>query len=294
LVPLLLEKQYSVVVFDNLSSGKLENLNKIENHPNFKFIHGDIRDCISLDRALRNIDAIVHLAAIIDIPASVIDPKLTHDINVTGTLNVLQGATKNKIKKIIFASSTSVYGEAKKLPIKEDTPLQPLSPYAASKAACEAYLNAFARCYDLNTVTLRFFNIYGPKNEDSTYSGVITKFLSKALNGGALVIDGDGEQNRDFIYISDITRALVLSLETDGLKGEILNVCTGMPTSINKIVSALRFVTGKDLIVVHGPARVGDIRYSYGDATKAAEKLIFKSNVSLEKGLELILKEHNK
>jgi UDP-glucose 4-epimerase len=294
LVPLLLEKQYSVVVFDNLSSGKLKNLIKIENHPNFKFIHGDIRDHVSLDRALHNIDAIIHLAAIIDITASVTDPKLTHDVNVTGTLNVLQGATENKIKKVIFASSTSVYGEAKNLPIKEDTPLQPISPYAASKAACEAYLNAFARCYDLDTVTLRFFNIYGPKNEDSPYSGVITKFLSKALTGEALVIDGDGEQTRDFIYISDITYALVLALETEGLKGEILNVCTGMPTSINKIVSALGFVTGKDLMAVHGPARVGDIRFSYGDATKAAEKLSFKSKVSLQRGLELVLKERNK
>ena len=289
LIPILLRKDYRVIVFDNLSTGKLENLNNTRNNPDFKFKQGDIRDPSALLQAFQEVDAVIHLAAQIDITASVTNPAETHEINTTGTLNVLQQAAKSHIKKFVFASSTAVYGDAKNLPIKEDTPLKPLSPYAASKAAGEAYCSAYATCYNLNTVALRFFNVYGPRNENNPYSGVITKLLQKACNDEGLTVDGDGELTRDFIHVSDVVNAIVLALEREHLKGEVFNVCTGVPTSINQLVDALKLITGKDLQVTHGPARQGDIQHSYGDAAKSAEKLKFKSSVSLSTGLEMLL-----
>jgi len=289
LVPRLLEKGYSVVVLDNLCSGKLENLDGVKDNPAFRFIRGDIRDPVALSKALDGVDSVVHLAALIDVSASVADPALTHEVNVTGTLNVLHAAVKCGVEKVVFASSTAVYGDVKSLPVSEEAVLRPISPYAASKAACEAYCSAFAGCYGIETVALRFFNVYGPRNENSPYSGVITKFLRKALNDEALTVEGDGEQTRDFIYVSDIARALVLALEGKGVSGETFNVCTGVPASINTLVDSLRIVTGKKLKVVHGPARLGDIKYSYGDTAKAKQQLGFQSNVTLKAGLKMLL-----
>jgi UDP-glucose 4-epimerase len=227
--------------------------------------------------------------AIVDVAASVTNPELTHDVNASGTLNVLRAAANNGVKKFVFASSTAVYGDTETLPAKEDTALRPLSPYAASKAAGEAYCNAFAVCYGINTVVLRFFNAYGPRNENSPYSGVITEFLKKALNDEPLRVEGDGKQTRDFIHVNDVTDALVQALENDGLKADVFNVCTGVPTSINGLADALREVTGRDLRITHAPPRAGDIRFIYGDPSKAAEKLKFKSKTSLQQGLRLLL-----
>jgi UDP-glucose 4-epimerase len=289
LVLRLIEKGHSVIVLDNLSSGKLENLSGVRNNPNFCFIQGDIRDKAALHEAFCGVDAVVHLAALIDVSASVIDPLKTHEVNVTGTLNMLQAA-ENKVDRFVFASSTAVYGNAEALPIKETEVLRPISPYAASKVAGEAYCNAFAGCYGLDAVALRFFNVYGPRNENSPYSGVITKFLRKACNNEVLTIEGDGEQTRDFIHVSDVAEALVLALERKQLQGEVFNICTGVPTSVNQLVNVLRSVTGKNLRVKHDSPRQGDIRESFGDPAKAMDKLGFKSKISLKKGLEMLLK----
>ena len=185
---LFLDKGYSVVVLDNLSSGKKENLQRIKNRVGFKFVQGDIRKVDDVKHAMEDIDAVVHLATLIDVAASVADPVLTHEINVTGTVNMLQEATKCNVKKFVLASSTAVYGDAEILPVNEKTPFQPNSPYAASKAAAEAYCSAYAGCYGLGTVRLRFFNVFGPRNENSPYSGVMTKFLRKALADDVLTI----------------------------------------------------------------------------------------------------------
>ena len=291
LVPRLLEKGYNVDVFDNLFSGKLENLSAIRGHPNFGFVRGDIRDPAVLRDALCGVNAVVHLAALIDVAASVADPALTHEVNVTGTLNVLQEATKCGVKRFVLASSTAVYGDVKSLPVREDAVLRPISPYAASKAACEAYCSAFAGCFGLEAVVLRFFNVYGPRNENSPYSGVITKFLRQAASGGVLNVEGDGEQTRDFIHVSDVATALTLALERKKLRAETFNVCTGVPTSINGLVDALRTVTGKDLCVTQCPARMGDIRFSYGAASKAADGLGFKANVDMKQGLRSLFED---
>ena len=253
LVPQLLELGDSVTVLDNLSAGKLENLNGVLDHPKFTFKRGDIRDKTLPDEVFNDVDSIIHLAALIDISASVNDPIQNHEINVDGTFNLLYTAIKHKVKKFVFASSTAVYGDLKTLPVQENNALHPLSPYAASKIAGEAYCSAFANCFGLDTIALRFFNIYGLRSENSPYSGVITKFLQKIINGELLTIDGLGEQTRDFIHVNDIVRAVILALESKGLKGEVFNVCTGKPTSINQLATILKTVTGKNLNVKYGP-----------------------------------------
>jgi UDP-glucose 4-epimerase len=294
LVPYLLEKGYSVVVLDNLSNGKLENLNAVLDHPKFSFQPGDIRDKCLPNDVFDGVDFVIHLAALIDISASVVDPTKNHEINVDGTFNMLQAAVKNKVKRFVFASSTAVYGDVETLPVAENIALHPISPYAASKAAGEAYCSAFGNCFGLETVALRFFNIYGLRSGNSPYSGVITKFIQKIIDNEVLTIDGDGEQTRDFIHVNDIVRAIVLALEHGGLSGEVFNVCTGLPTSVNQLAAALKIVTGKNFDAKHGPARLGDIRSSYGDSTKAEEKLGFKANINLTQGLQILFEEVKK
>ena len=243
LVPRLLELGHSVTVLDNLSTGKLENLDGVLDHPKFVFQRGDIRDKTIPNEVFDGVDSVIHLAALIDISASVADPIQNHEVNVDGTFNMLHAAIKHNVKKFVFASSTAVYGDAKTLPLQENIALHPISPYAASKVAGEAYCSAFASCFGLETIVLRFFNIYGPRSENSPYSGVITKFLQKIIKGEVLTIDGDGEQTRDFIHVSDIVKAVILALEQEGLKGEVFNVCTGVPTSINQLAATLKTVT---------------------------------------------------
>jgi UDP-glucose 4-epimerase len=285
LIPMLLEKKHSVVVFDNLISGKLENLGKYVSHPELVFVKGDIRDKTLLNEALGQIDAVVHLAALIDVSESVRNPYETNEVNVTGTLNTLQMSANKKIKKFVFASSTAVYGDAKNLPVKEETRTNPISPYAASKAAGEAYCNAISTCYNINAIVLRFFNVYGPKNENSPYSGVITKFIQKAQRNDPLTVEGDGTQTRDFINVKDVAQALLLSVEAENLTQETINVCTGNPTSVNLLAEYIKSITGKQLTVTHISPRVGDIKHSYGDPNKAKLKLGFEAKVTLNEGL---------
>jgi UDP-glucose 4-epimerase len=290
LVPRLLELGYSVTVLDNLSTGKLQNLNGVLDHPEFIFQRGDIIDKALHREVFDGIDSIIHLAALIDISASVADPHQNHEVNVNGTFNLLNAAKKHNIRSFVFASSTAVYGDAKTLPIKEDMVVHPISPYAASKIAGEAYCKAFARCYGLSAVILRFFNVYGPRNEKSPYSGVITKFLQQAMKGEVLTVYGDGKQTRDFIYVKDIVEALILALKVKAMDGETFNICTGLPISINRLLEEVRIATGRDLHVSYAPARAGEIKFSYGDPSKAEERLKFIAKVSLQEGLKLLLK----
>lgn len=285
----LLKKGHSVVVLDNLSSGKKQNLEKAFSNEDFTFILGDIRDDAALKDALKGVNAVAHLAALIDVTSSVTDPVTTNDVNVAGTLKVLQSAVKGNVSQFVFASSTAVYGEAKVLPITEETPLNPISPYAASKVAGEAYCKSFQSCFGLNTVILRFFNVYGPRSENSPYSGVITKFLRQALKNEALNIYGDGEQTRDFIHVNDIVAALILALENPKVGGETFNVCTGVQTSINELANTINLITERNLNPKYSPARTGEIRFSYGDPSKAEDKLEFKSKVSLKEGITQLL-----
>jgi UDP-glucose 4-epimerase len=289
LVDRLVSEGCIVRVLDDLSSGKLANIAGHLSAGRLEFVQGDIRDTALVGKCLSDVDAVVHLAALIDVAGSVVDPDLTYDVNVTGTFRLLKEAKRCKVRKFVLASSTAVYGDVKVLPVKEDAVLSPISPYAASKAAGEAFCTAFTNCYGLNTVRLRFFNVYGPRSEKTFYSGVITKFLNQALKGEDLVIYGDGEQTRDFIYVSDIVEALFLALKTEEM-GEVFNVCTGVPTTVNELARTLRTVTKRDLHVRHSERRTGDILFSYGDPHKAKRKLGFTAKTSLKKGLGFLLK----
>ncbi len=281
----LLGKGYSVVVLDNMTTGNPENLKPFSSLANFELKKGDIRDRLAIAEALCGTDAVVHLAALIDVEKSVLDPAPTHEVNATGTLNVLQEAARQGVKRFVLASSAAVYGDTEKLPIKEDTPLKPLSPYAASKTSAEAYCQAFAKSYALNTIILRPFNVYGPRSANSPYSGVITKLLKAAASNDTFTIQGDGEQTRDFIHVNDVTQAITLALENQKTTVETLNVCTGKPVSINQLVQATEKATEKTLKTKHDPSRKGDIKHSYGDPAKATEQLKFKATTTLQQGL---------
>lgn len=289
LVHRLLARGYSVVVLDNFRSGRIENISEYLKDENFKLVKGDVCDRKVVRNAMEEADAVVHLAALIDVEESVNNPMETHRVNVDGTLNVLNEAGRSGVKKFLFASSTAVYGEDNQLPLKEDYPLKPISPYAASKAAAEHYCEAFHQCYRLPTVILRYFNVYGPRREYDSYSGVITTFVNNALKDKPLVIFGDGEQTRDFVHVEDAVSSTILALKGANSVGEILNVCTGKPTSVNDLAQTVKEVAGKNLQIIHGEPRKGDIRSNYGDPSKAEKTLGFKAEVSLKKGLKRIV-----
>jgi len=286
LVRELLGRGCYVVVLDNFCSGSWENLRGLHGRDGFEVVEGDVRDRRVVRKVMKGADGVVHLAALIDVEASVRDPFQTHDVNVNGTLNVLHAAVKSGVRRFVFASSTAVYGDANPLPLKEDYPLCPISPYAASKAAAEGYCRAFNSCYGLGTVILRYFNVYGPGQRNSTYSGVITRFLEKAFRSEPLIVYGDGGQTRDFIYVDDVVKATILALEGVGVEGETFNVCTGKPTSVNELVEVVRAIVGRDLRVVYDEPRNGDIRSNYGDPSKAEKTLGFNAKTSLREGIE--------
>jgi UDP-glucose 4-epimerase len=276
----------SVVVLDNFFSGSWENLRGLRGKDGLEVVEGDVRDRHVVRKVMKNVDGVVHLAALIDVEASVKNTFKTHDVNVNGTLNVLWEAVKAGVGRFVFTSSTAVYGDVNPLPLKEEYPLYPVSPYAASKAAAEGYCLAFNKCYGIETVILRYFNVYGPGQRNSAYSGVITRFLEKAFRGEPLIVYGDGRQTRDFIYVDDVVEATILALESDGVEGEAFNVCTGKPTSVNNLVEVVRAIVGKDSNVVYDKPRTGDIRKNYGDPLKAKKMLGFKAKTSLREGLE--------
>jgi len=277
---------YEVVVLDNFKTSKMQNVSQHLKNTLFKLVVGDVRNKKAIRNALDGVDAIVHLAALINVEESFKNPIKTHNVNVTGTLNVLEEAARTNIEKFIYASSCAVYGDGNPLPLKENYPPKPLSPYAASKASAEHYCEMFHRTYGLKTVILRYFNVYGPGQGNNPYSGVVTKFLNNALCGAPLVIYGDGEQTRDFIYIDDVVEATTLALESSDAVGQTFNICTGFPTSINELANIVKELVGKDLKIIHDKPRIGDIRNNYGDPSKAFEILKFKAKNTLKNGIE--------
>jgi UDP-glucose 4-epimerase len=286
LVDKLISRGYSVVVLDNFHSGEMESFCEVLGRESFEVIEGDIRDRKAVREAMDGVDAVVHLAALIDVKESVSGPFETHDVNVNGTLNVLNEAVRSDVRKFLFASSTAVYGEGNPLPLEEEHLLNPISPYAASKVSAEYYCRAFNNCYGLSTVVLRFFNVYGLGQKNGAYSGVITRFLQNALKGEPLIVYGDGKQTRDFILVDDVVEATLLALENANSKGETFNVCTGKPTAVNELVQIVKEVLKRDLKVIYDKPRKGDIKNNYGDPSKAEEILGFKAKISLREGLE--------
>ncbi len=290
LVDMMVEEGYKVSVIDDLYTGRIENLQSHVANGTVKFSRGDIRDRHLAGRLVKEADAVVHLAAVASVPYSVKEPILTNDVNVNGTLNLLELSVKAKVKKFIFVSSCAVYGEPKYLPIDEKHPIEPLSPYAASKAAAEHYCRAFCSAYGLGTSIMRLFNVYGSRQrEDDSYSGVVTSFIRNLANRRPLIIYGDGDQTRDFVHVKDACDAILSALKSDKSYGFTFNVASGKETSINELARLLIRVSGKEAKVIHKSPRSGDLRKSYASISTAKKVLAFHPKTSLEHGLRQLL-----
>lgn len=288
----LVKLQCEVFVVDNLFTGKVENLQPYIADGKVKFFKGDIRDKKLVNELVRNVDVVVHLAAISSVPFSVANPVLTNEVNVDGTLNLLDACVKADVQRFVFTSSCAVYGEPRYLPVDEKHPVQPLSPYAASKVAAEVYCRVFKETYGLDTVVLRLFNVYGAgQSKEDVYSGVITKFADNLICGRPLVIYGDGNQTRDFVHVEDVVEVIWLTLENKEAVGETFNVGSGKPTSINELAKFLAEILGGEAEIVHEKPRVGDLRQSYADISKLEKVLGFKPKVDLKQGLERLMVE---
>ena len=280
-----LTKDNEVIVIDDLSTGKRENIDESK----VEFVQGSITDLEHLKKVFEDVDYVFHQAAIPSVQRSVENPLATNEVNVKGTLNVLIAAKVNGVKKVIYASSSSVYGDTPELPKRENMSPNPLSPYAVSKLSGEYYCNAFSEVYDLKTVCLRYFNVLGPKqNPSSEYAAVIPKFITRVMRKQPPIIYGDGNQTRDFTFVKDVVRANILAMERDA-KG-IFNVAYGKRTSINELASKIMGTVSLEMEPVHDKQRPGDIRHSLADISLAKDKLGYKPKYSLEEGLEETIK----
>ena len=252
----------NITIIDNLSTGNIKNL-KNQEHENLNFIKGDICN-FNLDDLTSDIDYIFHLAAMASVPLSVERPIECNEINLNATVKLLKSAANNDVEKIIFSSSSSVYGENRNMPLKESEPPMPTSPYAASKAGCELYLKSFYESHGLNYISLRYFNIFGPKQDrNSQYAAVIPNFISSLLQGKQAEIYGDGEQTRDFVYVGDAVTANIAACESD--YNGIINVASGKKLSINRLYEIIKATLCSDLEPKYLPERPGDIKHSLAD-----------------------------
>jgi UDP-glucose 4-epimerase len=295
-VDLLLTQGVKVWVLDNLSSGSLRNLRSWKGNRAFHFKKNTVTRYKVVESLSRKVEAVLHLAAIVSPYVSVKRPEIANETNVSGTLNVLRAAEKNGIQRVAFASSSSVYGNQSSLPISEDNPIHPVTPYGASKVAGEKYCEAYFQTYGLSTVSLRYFNVYGVRQSANPYSGVIAIFANRISRGVCTSIYGDGEQTRDFVHVSDVANANLQALQLNNTSADVFNIGTGQPTTINQLFSFLAKMLGKpDISPVHAKDRPGDIRDSFANITRASSILGFKPKVELERGLvQLIESIENK
>ncbi|HTZ32595.1 MAG TPA: SDR family oxidoreductase [Methylomirabilota bacterium] len=281
----LVRRGHSVVVLDDLSAGKEENL--VEVRSKITFVKGSVTDLEAVQKVMHQADYVIHLAARTSVPRSVKDPLETNRINVEGTLNVLVAARDNKVKRLVFAASSSAYGETPTLPKTESMTPSPISPYGVSKFVGELYASVFGRCYGLETVCLRYFNIFGPRQDpDSPYSGVLSRFALAFLSDEKPVVFGDGEQTRDFTFVENAVLANLLACEAPGVAGQVFNVGTGGRISLNQTLAQLRRISGKTLQAQYEPPREGDIRDSQADISKAKELLGYEPTTDFDAGLE--------
>jgi nucleoside-diphosphate-sugar epimerase len=281
----LVRRGHGVVVLDDLSSGKEENLADVRTK--ITFMKGSITDVETVQKAMHQAQYVIHLAARTSVPRSVKDPIDTNRINVEGTLNVLVAARDNRVKRVVFAASSSAYGETPTLPKKESMQPLPISPYGVSKYVGELYAQAFGRCYGLENVCLRYFNIFGPRQDpDSPYSGVLSRFTNAFLQDEPPVVFGDGEQSRDFTYVDNAVQANVLACEAPAASGYVFNIGTGDRYTLNETLEILRRLSGKRVQAKYEPPREGDIRDSQADITAARDVLGYDPAVRFEEGLE--------
>jgi UDP-glucose 4-epimerase len=285
LVEALIRAGCRVAVLDNLSTGNLTNLKHLSGK--FSFIQDDIRNQEALYAAAEDCQVIFHLAAVVSVPQTIENPIESAAINEMGSLSVFEAARENKVQRVVFSSSCAVYGDDQRLPKLENMAPKPLSPYAVQKLAAEYYAQMFYDLHGLETAILRYFNVFGPRQDPSSpYSGVISIFMTKALLDEPAVIYGDGNQSRDFIYVQDVVRANLLAATAQGIGGRILNIGSGKSIDINQLWDEICVVAGRNLKPEYAPKRPGDIVASLADAGRAKELLDFECEASFEAGLK--------
>ena len=284
IVEALINQGESVRVLDNCATGKLSNLEGIINQ--IEFIQGDIRDLSVVREAVKDMDYVLHQAALPSVARSVDVPIATNEVNVTGTLNVLVAAKDEKVKRVVYASSSSVYGNSPVLPKREDMPANPISPYAISKYTGEQYCKVFYSLYDLETVVLRYFNVFGPRQSpNSQYAAAIPIFIKAFLESKTPTIFGDGTQSRDFTFIENVVRANLLACHVEEAAGETFNIACGKRTTINDLARTIKNLLDSSLEPIYGPARKGDVRHSLASIQKARDILGYEPEVDLQEGL---------
>ena len=286
-----------VRVLDNLSNGYLKNIEEFLNHPCFEFTEGDIRDFTTCEKAVEGIDYVSHQAALGSVPRSINDPITTNAVNITGFLNMLCAVKDSKtVKRFVYAASSSTYGDSKELPKMEDRIGKPLSPYAVTKYVNELYADVFAKTYGIETIGLRYFNVFGPKQSpDGAYAAVIPLFIQAVKNNQAATINGDGEQTRDFTFIENVVQANMKALfvQTPEAINQIYNVACGERISLNELWKTINELAYKSIDPIYKEDRMGDVRNSLADISKASEHLNYKPLFDLKQGLSSIIKEYN-
>ena len=295
----LLEKGNTVICLDNLATGRKENIAHFLSNPNYTFIEGDIRNLTDCHQSVKNVDYVLHQAALGSVPRSIKDPITSNDVNVSGFLNMLVASRDAGIKRFIYAASSSTYGDSESLPKVEETIGKPLSPYAITKYVNELYADVFSKTYGLETIGLRYFNVFGRKQDPKgAYAAVIPKFVSQFMAGESPIINGDGEYSRDFTYIDNVIQANILCMLTENKEAinTVYNVAFGERNTLNDLITYLKESLSefdpkiKDIQVAYGPNRVGDIPHSLASIDKAKNLLNYNPQYSLKKGLEEAIK----
>ena len=288
LVEALLERGFSVRVLDNFSTGSAANLARVGRE--IELIEGDLTDFATVREAVRDTEVVFHLAALASVPRSIVDPLATHQACVDGTLNILMAAREAEVRRVVYAASSSAYGNSPKLPKSEADPTNPLSPYAVAKLAGEQYCAAFSQVYGLETVRLRYFNVFGPRQSpDSPYAAVIPLFLQAMLAGRSPLIHGNGMQSRDFTFIEDVVQANLLAAEALDVSGKVYNIACGTRTTLLELVEKINDLLGTEIQPTHDAARAGDVRHSLADITRAGAELGYSPTVDVEHGLRSCL-----
>ncbi|MDQ3683269.1 MAG: SDR family oxidoreductase [Bacteroidota bacterium] len=279
----------SVRVFDNLSTGNLQNIKAFKQNDKFEFLEGDIRNYKACLQAMEGFDAISHQAALGSVPRSIDDPLTTNEVNISGTLNIFTAAKESNIKRVIYAASSSTYGDHTDLPKLEDKIGNPLSPYAVTKYVNELYAKVYDRVYGLELIGLRYFNVFGPKQDpNGSYAAVIPLFMKAVLNNEPPLINGDGEHSRDFTFVDNVVQANIKALFTNDSQAlnQVYNIACGEQTTLNELFEHLKQIAGSDLAPKHGIERAGDVRHSLANISKAKTLLDYNPNISVKEGLK--------
>jgi UDP-N-acetylglucosamine/UDP-N-acetyl-alpha-D-glucosaminouronate 4-epimerase len=285
LVRALIERGDAVRVLDNFSTGNRENLAGLE----IEVVEGELRSYERVHNAVRTVEVVYHLGALGSVPRSVQDPLTSNAVNVEGTLNVLLAARDEGIRRVVFSSSSSIYGTRRELPVKEDMAPDPISPYGVAKLAAERYCVSFSRVYhSFETVVLRLFNVFGPRQSPfSQYAAVVPLFLTAVSRGEPVTIEGDGEQSRDFTYVANVVDATIRAADVPDVNGRIFNVSAGAPATVNELADTIGRILGKPVERNHVSPRPGDIRASWADTSEARQLLGYEPRIGLEEGLRL-------